>query len=82
MPDLITNPPGSRKRQLALPGLLRSLVTALVILALPPGAGVALLGLVTALAWRLPQLLAELACRRPRRSTQAAGPTARPCPNR
>lgn len=70
MRHLFTNMPGSRRRRLALPlpGLLRSLLSALIVLALPPGAGLALIALASALAWRLPQLLTRLGCRRPRRA--------------
>lgn len=48
--------------ELACPtlGLLRSLLGSLIVLALPPGAGTALIGLATALAWRLPALFPGL----------------------
>lgn len=65
---LFTNTLDSRWRQLALPGLLRSLLSSLIVLALPPGAGVALIALASALAWRLPQLLTALACKRARQA--------------
>lgn len=65
-------------------GLLRGLLSLLIVLSLPPGAGVALLGLASALAWRLavflPRVLtrATPACgggerRRQRTATPACG---------
>lgn len=55
--------PSRQKLTVAALGILRSLLGSLIVLSLPPGAGVALIQLASSLAWRLPVLLPRLARR-------------------